>query len=316
MGSLDETRFVERLQFFNGQRLFASDLQGIEAFNREMRWLHNQSLHQPGIGNGFAVTGQRDDREVRIGPGYALDVMGREIVLTRGAVEQVPPVASELDGQSVFFDLTVSYPADGALEVAETREGICLPRGAVRLREEPVLCWVRLKRMDQEGLQPEDPRLREEIQKGLRIVLTRAEVLNCRLKQDVSLQERRSARPSRLPYIACGEEKYVPWTIEKLGSSERSYVVFHLQAQGIDTSQAGFQTPPCYSARLAGERQIFKEGFPLAYFFDHPANVVASRPKSFDLDLLVAVRILDGDPSEEEIQDLFKKWQIVWMGVE
>mgnify|MGYP001036441712 CR=1 FL=1 len=46
------TQFLERIQFFNGQRLFASDLQALEAFNREMRWLHNQSLHQPGVGSG------------------------------------------------------------------------------------------------------------------------------------------------------------------------------------------------------------------------------------------------------------------------
>ena len=62
MGILEETRFIERLQFFDGQRLFASDLQGLEAFNREMRWLHNRSLHQPGIGSGFAVYGKKGDR--------------------------------------------------------------------------------------------------------------------------------------------------------------------------------------------------------------------------------------------------------------
>ena len=62
MGILDETKFVERVQFFNGQRLFASDLQSVEAFNREMRWLHNQSLHQPGVGNGYAVRGAIFDK--------------------------------------------------------------------------------------------------------------------------------------------------------------------------------------------------------------------------------------------------------------
>ena len=66
MAVLDMTRFVERLRYFDGQRLFADDLQGVEAFNREMRWLHNRSLHQPGIGSGLAVAGRRGDREVRI----------------------------------------------------------------------------------------------------------------------------------------------------------------------------------------------------------------------------------------------------------
>jgi hypothetical protein len=109
MGILSETRFIERLQFFNGQRLFASDLQGLEAFNREMRWLHDRSLHQPGIGSGFAVYGKKGDREIKIKPGYAIDSLGREIVLTETWIEPVPPVASEDDGKSVFYDLTVSY---------------------------------------------------------------------------------------------------------------------------------------------------------------------------------------------------------------
>ena len=44
MSILDQTRFIERQQFFNGQRLFKDDLQTLEAFNREMRWLHNPSV--------------------------------------------------------------------------------------------------------------------------------------------------------------------------------------------------------------------------------------------------------------------------------
>jgi hypothetical protein len=321
MGILDETRFVERLQFFNGQRLFASDLQGIEAFNREMRWLHNQSLHQPGIGNGFAVTGKRNDREVQIGPGYALDTLGREIVLTRGVVEQIPPVASEPDGQSVFFDLTISYPADDALEVTETRAGICLPRGAVRLREEPVLCWVRLRRTDQEGLQPEDDRLREEIQKGLRIVLARAEVLDCRLKADISLKDRRSARPSRLPFIACGEAKGIDWEIVNVTGGDdtfQGFGLFRLHANDVDTSQAGFQLSPCYSVRIAGERlqQVAVTGGTIRVFlFDQPANILASRPKSFNLEILVVARFLSGQGSLK-LRDLIQLWRIAWMGVE
>ena len=91
MGVLDMTAFVERLRFFDGQRLFADDLQGVDAFNREMRWLHNRSLHQPGIGSGYAVSGPVERGEVTVGPGYALDGEGREIVLTTAVVVAVPP---------------------------------------------------------------------------------------------------------------------------------------------------------------------------------------------------------------------------------
>jgi len=92
MSLIGTKQFLERNRFFNGQRLFASDLQAVEEFNREMRWLHNQSLHQPGIGNGFTVSGQKGDRQVSIGAGYAIDARGREIVLTQAHLEPVPPV--------------------------------------------------------------------------------------------------------------------------------------------------------------------------------------------------------------------------------
>src|SRR5216117_3885194 len=98
MSILDETQFVERQRFFNGQRLFADDLQALEEFNREMRWLHNRSLHQPGIGNGFAINANKGDRQVTISPGYGIDSLGREIVLTHTLIEPIPPVAGDGKG--------------------------------------------------------------------------------------------------------------------------------------------------------------------------------------------------------------------------
>jgi hypothetical protein len=213
MSLLDKTRMIERLQFFDGMRLFGDDLQGLEAFNREMRWLHNSSLHQPGIGNGFAVSGKRGDREVTIGAGYAIDKYGREIVLLQERREPVPPVAGDpRDGSPVVYDLVVSYPADEILEEVETRAGICDSRGVTRLREEPLFCWVKYRRSEitnQYGA--EDPGLAADIESGIRLVLTRVEVQNCQLKKDVSLAERRNARPASTPLIACDDFKPTPW---------------------------------------------------------------------------------------------------------
>src|SRR5215218_6154554 len=125
MSILDQTRFIERQQFFNGQRLFKDDLQTLEAFNREMRWLHNESLHQPGIGNGFAVAGHKGDREVVVAAGYAIDDLGREIVLTGSRTVPVQPVAGDATGQPQRYVLTVHYPDDDDLEEVERREGLC-----------------------------------------------------------------------------------------------------------------------------------------------------------------------------------------------
>ena len=69
MAILEDQEFLERIQFFNGQRLLADDLQTLESYEREMRWLHNFSLHQPGIGSGYAVSGKKGDSQVVISPG-------------------------------------------------------------------------------------------------------------------------------------------------------------------------------------------------------------------------------------------------------
>lgn len=317
MGILDETAFVERLQFFDGQRLFAEDLQAVESFQREMRWLHNQSLHQPGIGNGFAVTGQRDDREVRVGPGYAIDALGREIVLTRSIVEPVPPVDAEPDGQSVFFDLVVSYPSDGQLEESETREGICLPRGVVRLREEPVMCWVRLKRDDADNLHPTDSRLAKEIEDGLRIALARAEVQACRLRQPISTAFRRSARPARQPYIACGETTIAEWdeVVEVISPGENRIGIYGVTTT-IDTSEAGFFTPPSYFVRFAFERVVVEDLEVRSFIADGPPNIVESLTDGFKVNALVTVSIRGDVTGSDPFTDLLKGWRAVWMGVE
>jgi hypothetical protein len=266
MDFIDATRSIERQRFFDGQRLFASDLQGIEAFNREMRWLHNQSLHQPGIGNGLAVSGRKDEREVVVGPGYAVDLHGREIVLTSPRTIPVPPVAG--DGGPRRFVLTVEYPDDTFLEEVELREGICDTRGAVRLREEPIFCWVPL---NPDGSPAKD---KAEILSGLKLVLTQVAVRDCKLAEDISIVQRRNARPPTQPVIACGVEQptvWKPWNpwddpanppadlpgAPVLGVALRALyrMVGGIQAE-IDTGSAGFRTTPDYFARIDGPRVI------------------------------------------------------------
>jgi hypothetical protein len=319
MASFDPSAVVERLRFFDGQRLFAGDLDGIDDFNRRMRWLHNQSLHQPGVGKGFAVAGARGDRQVTIGAGYALDALGREIVLTRTRVEPIPPVAGEPDGQSVFFDLTVAYPADAELKESETRQGICLPRGAVRLREEPSFCWVRLER-DETGsnLQPVDGQLGADIKAGLRLVLARAEVLQCQLKQPVSAAERLSVRPVRQPYIAC-DQVAADWQQFKLSSSAAGdaaspFLAFGLSAT-IDTSSAAFVTAPCYTARIAGDRRRTVQQHEV--LIEPLIALSKPQPASFVVEavLLGSLPSTTGAPVNITAAD-FADWQVAWMGVE
>jgi hypothetical protein len=344
MSILDETRFVERQKFFNGQRLFAPDLQGLEEFNREMRWLHNRSLHQPGIGNGFAISAEKGDREVTIAPGYAIDALGREIVLTHAQVEQIPPVAGDGKGGSAFYDLTVAYPDDSELEEAETREGICQTRGVVRLREEPIFCWAKLRFQDGR-FTAENLKLSKQIEEGMRLVLARVEIFECKLAQKPSIAQRRSARPSAQPYIACGTTASDVWRPGESDGSNNSLIA------EVDTSEAGFITTPCYSARIDRREQSDISGnlvLPILVISDARPDrftvqvtlfetQTGGGPSLFSATALLTSRLISstrgvnlaaiseaegvraraatsiGDPLKYAKENL---WRVVWMGVE
>src|SRR3954466_2133663 len=86
---------LDRVAFFTGQRLEAEDLNDAGAQQRALRWLHNRSLHGWGIGLGFAVSGNKGDRQVRIGTGYAIDCLGREIILAEVTTKPVPARAGD-----------------------------------------------------------------------------------------------------------------------------------------------------------------------------------------------------------------------------
>jgi hypothetical protein len=328
MTTIDETGYSERPQFFDGQRLFADDLQGLEAFNREMRWLHNRSLHQPGVGRGFAVSGSRGARKVTVQPGYAIDVFGREIVLSRPHVASVPPVAGEEDGTPVTYDLTVGYPSDEDLEKAETREGICLDRGVVRLREKPIFCWVRLMKRDGARFEAKDESLGLDVREGRKIVLARAAVARCQLDRDLSTAERRSARPPRQPYVACGEAtvRWDPATFE----GGLPYIQAH-----VSTAGAGFGNTPCYEARVKGGRpkeielEVGERSISLLVI-DLASYVMGAAPDGFQLLVpLFPIGVGDGGSGVEVLRKAvtarspavleagpFSDWSVEWMGVE
>ncbi|MEY9697566.1 hypothetical protein ABIE71_000309 [Bradyrhizobium diazoefficiens] len=323
---------IERIKFFDGQRLFAADLQFLEQFNREMRWLHNQSLHQAGIGSGFAVSGNKGDREVRIEPGYAIDSSGREIVLTQPQVLQVPPVANDGEGNPVYYDLAVSYRDDSLLKESETRDGVCVSRSAVRYQETPVFCWVELvptgdppgKAALTAGRLAKLQAVNADLEAGRRIRLARAEVLNCKLNQPLSLAQRRNAKPAAQPYLFAGSTKdeKTPWDVALTGSD----ITITLD---VDTSAASFRGMPRYTAHAIGNRQftvdlpsapqqtLILDGFPRVETAD------ASTTK-FKFSLLIPQSLFGSGRKPTDVADALKAnnsqalkgWYVEWLGVE
>jgi hypothetical protein len=317
--------FLERIRFFDGQRLFAQDLQDIEQFNREMRWLHNKSLHQPGVASGYAVTGNRDDRQVAIQPGYAIDSSGREIVLTQPEVLQVPPVANDGRGNPAYYDLTVSYPDDSLLKETETRDGICVSRSAVRLREKPVFCWVELVPTgDPPGpaalaadRQAKIAAVNRDVENGARIRLARAEVLNCKLNQPLSLAQRRNAKPAAQPFLWAGRSSTTEnaWTSAVTGFG----VTISL---AVDTSAAQFRSPPRYFAHAVGDRQVTVtlNGEKRVLVLDGFSRVADDTPVGFTFSLLIPSILLDRSVTLNDLSQALpaalKQWYVDWLGVE
>jgi hypothetical protein len=321
------TKSIERIQFFNGQRLFAADLQDLEAFNRTMRWLHNQSLHQFGVASGYAVTGNKGDSQIIIQPGYAIDEQGREIVLTQVATIEAPPVASDGQGNAVYYDLVVSYPDDSKLTETETRDGVCVSRSAVRLREAPTFCWAELVPTSDPAGTPNalaaDRKaklgaLNKDIESGIRIRLARAEVLNCQLNQPLSVAERRNARPAAQPYIAAGNTSTLTnkWNAAVTGFGVTISVL-------VDTAAAQFRSTPRYFANVVGDRSLALTilGKPTTLVLDGFVRVDAATATQFSFSLLIP-SILLGNFTPTDVATALKAagvldaWYVVWMGVE
>lgn len=284
---------IERVTFFTGQRLMEKDFAALQRANRELRWLHNRSLHSWGIGIGLTAAGERGDSMVTVEPGYGVDCLGREIILTEGGVIPVPAVAhgpeiaARHGGEAVYY-LVAAYQEDADQKIAERRPGVCLPEGTVRLSEEPRIEWRRP----------------EQLQEGLALVLAQAWIQNCRLSRPLSLAVRRFARPSQQPYIAAGQtdREKTAWLLWEVPDQ-----IVGVLTQ-VDTSAARFRTTPRYIAHIVGNRlldrpagNIMLVGFPA---------VADATPAGFTLQVLlpgVAVATIN-------INDL--GWHVVWMGVE
>ncbi len=237
---------LQRIRFFSGQRLTAEDMTALQKANRELRWLHNRSLHGWGIGTGFGVTGARGASSVTIEPGYAIDCMGREIFLTEPATMSIPAVAGVLSPENelspAVYYLTASYKDDTSQNVAEKRPGVCVPGGTVRAGGR---AGARLASAGQNhggdghhsgaGQHPELPACRRSF-----------------------LAVRRSARPSQQPYIAAGQ------------TPPETHMVGHRcgrrRRRGFDnvsTSGARFQSTPQYFAHVVGSRSVSTPAFVL-----------------------------------------------------
>ena len=266
-GNLD-IPVLERPAFFDGQQLTAADLAAVQAYHRELLWLHNRSLHNWGIAFGYAVEGKRGATSVRIGAGYALDCRGRDLILDDGQELPVPAVAGAAGGGPQVYLLTASYADDDELEV-ETRAGVCDSSGAVRRIEAPVLRWQ----------DPADNAAENRYRRGIDVVLASVKVAGCALAEDASGAERRDAIPARQPYVFAGRTAAgkTPWRLWPDGDPIGV-------ATTVSTTEAGFQAAPRYFAHVVGERM---SPLPRKLVVDGYAQVAEAGAGGFDLRVIL-----------------------------
>jgi hypothetical protein len=114
---------IKRMNYFDQQFLVVGDFIAEQTYHREMRLLHNRSLHTCGVAKGLDVT-LSGAREVMISAGVAIDNQGREIAL----------------GGNTSYTLT-NDPAGGPLLITisyddqETDPYSSLPGKNTRIRE-------------------------------------------------------------------------------------------------------------------------------------------------------------------------------------
>lgn len=140
---------LERLNFFNGQRLQADDLRLEQDYHmRVRRWL-NRSLYTSGIADGFEVHKVPNAPKVRVGPGLALDNFGREIISLE-MQELVVPGTLDHEGKPtnakrpVGLYLTVRYGESTTAGQDAVCAGPDRPAsgGPSRVIAEPVFEWT------------------------------------------------------------------------------------------------------------------------------------------------------------------------------
>ena len=85
---------LERLKYWQGQKLISRDFRDQTSYEAQLRWWHNRALHNSyGVSYGFAVT--LDTDRIQIDCGVAYDCYGRELILQAPREIALPPAPTE-----------------------------------------------------------------------------------------------------------------------------------------------------------------------------------------------------------------------------
>jgi hypothetical protein len=235
----------DRVTYREGQLLASRDQQDDLHANDRLRRMHTRFLHDTwGIGLGFTVNAETGDDSVHVGPGYAIDISAREILLASDIALPVPATATATD-----LMLVIGYQPDSAYRDLPDIARLCAGSTLDPRDEKPLFNW----------------RTPDTLNPGTDVPLASVHVQNGALTLPPDLSVRRYASRMIRPHIGFGTLDYV--------STGRS----PLDVIPVDTSDAGFMNTPEYFVRIdaPGALDIFVQ------FLANSAYMEAATPKGF-----------------------------------
>jgi hypothetical protein len=134
---------IERMNYFNGERLDARDYRAESDYQIRVRRLVNRWLFSPGIARGLEVTRDPNDaHKVRVAAGLAFDFMGREVIVLEQTSVPIYGVPSTTPGFVLGNFFVISYveqrgePSGDSCQVSAGSCGCTISwNGPTRIRE-------------------------------------------------------------------------------------------------------------------------------------------------------------------------------------
>ena len=262
---------LERLRYWQGQRLRSRDFRDQLAIEAQLRWWHNRALHDAyGVSMGFIVSAVPTSgtlRALQVTCGLAYDCFGRELILQDTHEIPVPPAPAQGNRRFTQMTLLLRYKEAAQFVQRNDLAAVCPPCSGVSFHEETDFVW-----------QPTDG---VEVTDGVPIAQVNF------ADQQAILDQQFTAPISRAlarPHLASGATlpEHTVWELWLVEGGGRP-IPIGAQTR-IDTSAAGFTRIPCYFAWLQGAL-VDEKGQPR--LFPYFANIAEASPTGFIFRLLV-----------------------------
>jgi hypothetical protein len=232
---------LERLRYWQGQKLCARDFSDQLSYQGQYRFWHNRALHNAyGVSFGLKVEPINSSGAlsgVLVGCGVGYDCFGRELILQEPAQVDLPSPPGE---PSSTASLVITYLDRGQFPNRTDISGVCYEPRRFR-REHPQLMW------ELGSVSPAD---------GVTLAELQYDANGTPMLAPGYLAPQ--ARPAARPRIGTGATvaggtQWELWSAEITLQASAVPALVNLGVQvAIDTSAAGFTTPPCYFATLQG----------------------------------------------------------------